>query len=134
MAKRNFNYDHPTYLTPFITTADILATTADTKGRFAAFTSMILKAVQISVITAGTGASNANLVFQRVVSGGTAITTYANVNMTTNAAGFTTNVLATGVNTLSAGDVFSVLKGADAVGVFAVSIEWLIVPGADVTA
>lgn len=132
MAKRAFNYDHSAYLTPVMTVADILATTADVKGRFAAHTTMIAKSAQITVVTAGTGASNANLVFRKIVANGTAITTFADVNLTTNAAGYTTNALLTG--TLSAGDAFSVLKGADAVGVFSCGIEWLIQPGADFTA
>ncbi len=131
MAKRDFNYDHPAYLVPVLTTCDILATTVDVKGRFAAYTTMVAKSAQITVVTAGTGASNANLVFRKIVAGGTAITTFGDVNLTTNAAGYTTNALLTG--TLSAGDAFSVLKGADAVGVFSVGVEWQIPPFAQFT-
>lgn len=131
MAQRSMQYDHPAYLVPHITTADILATTVDNKGRFAAFTTMIAKSAQCTVVIAGTGASNCDLTFRKIVSGGTAITTFGNVNMATNALGYTTNVLLTG--TLSAGDAFSVLKGADATGSFSVGIEWLIAPGANVT-
>lgn len=132
MAKRSMSYDHPAYTTPHMTTANILATTVDQTCRFAAFASMILKSAQITVVTAGTGASNCNLVFRRIVANGTAITTYADINMTTNAAGYTTNALLTG--TLSAGDAFSVLKGADATGAFAIGLEWVVAPGADITA
>lgn len=132
MAKRDFNYDHPAYLVPVLTTADILATTVDVKGRFAAHTTMIAKAAQITVVVAGTGASVCNLVFRKIVAGGTAISTFADVNMTTNAPGYTTNALLTG--TLSAGDAFSILKGVDAVGVFSIGIEWAIPPFAQFTA
>ena len=131
MAKRSMEYAHSAYLVPQITTADVIATTASSSGRFAAWTSMIAKSAQCTVVTAGTGTGNATITFQRIVANGTAITTYGSVTMSTNAAGYTTNVLLTG--TLSAGDAFSVLKGADATGVFSVGIEWLIAPGADVT-
>lgn len=132
MAKRSMEYAHPAYLVPQITTADVLATTASSSGRFAAWTTMVAKSAQITVVTAGTGTGNATVTFQKIAAAGTAITTFGQVVMSTNAAGYTTNALLTG--TLSAGDAFSVLKGADATGVFSVGIEWLIAPGADVTA
>jgi len=125
-------YAHPAYLVPHVTTADVLATTASSSGRFAAWTTMVAKSAQITVVTAGTGTGNATVTFQKIAAAGTAITTFGQVVMSTNAAGYTTNALLTG--TLSAGDAFSVLKGADATGVFSVGIEWLIAPGADVTA
>ena len=131
MATRSFQYDSPIYQIPYMTTCDILATTVDVKGRFAAFTTMVAKSAQITVVTAGTGASNCNLVFRKIVAAGTAITTFADVNMTTNAAGYTTNATLTG--TLSQGDAFSVLKGADAVGVFSIGIEWRIPMNAAIT-
>ena len=136
MAQRSMNYDHPAYTVPHITTADVLATTASSSGRFAAFTTMIAKSAQVAVITAGTGTGAGavgvnTMTFQKIATGGTAITTFALTNMTTYAAGYTTNVALTG--TLSAGDAFSVLKGAEATGVYSVGIEWLIAPGANVT-
>ena len=131
MAKRDMRYDHPAYTTPYITTADVLATTASSSGRFAAFTTMIAKSAQCTVITAGTGTGNATITFQKIVAGGTAITTFAQAVMGTQAAGVTTNVLLTG--TLSTGDAFSALKGADATGVFCVGLEWLIPAGAQLT-
>lgn len=136
MAKRSMEYAHAAYLTPHMTQADVPATTASSVGRFSAFTTMIAKAAQIAVVTAGTGTGAvgvgvATLTFQKIATGGTAITTFAAVAMSTNAAGYTTNVLLTG--TLSAGDAFSVLKGAEATGVWTIGIEWLIAPGADLT-
>jgi hypothetical protein len=131
MATHSMEYDHPAYTVPHLTTADVLATTASSSGRFAAFTTMIPKSAQCTVVTAGTGTGNATITFQKIVASGTAITTFGSVTMSTNAAGYTTNVALTG--TLSAGDAFSVLKGADATGVFSVGIEWLIAPGASIT-
>ena len=131
MATRGFSYDAPAYQVPYVTTADILATTADVKGRFAAFTTMVAKAAFISVVVAGTGASNCNLVFQKRSATGTALTTFADINLTTNAIGYTTNILLTG--TLSQNDVFSIVKGADAVGAFAIGVEWNLQNGATVT-
>ncbi len=131
MAKRSMEYAHAAYLVPQMEGIDVPATTVAAQ-RFAAYTAMILKSATFTVVTAGTGTGNATLTLTRQAQGGSALTTYTQITLSTNAAGYTTNVLLTG--TLSAGDVFTVLKGADATGVFAGSIEYLIAPGADVTA
>jgi len=95
---------------------------------------MTPKALQVTVITAGTGTGNATVAMVKIASGGTAITTHTPlVVMSTNAAGYTTNVVTTGGN-ISAGDIVYVQHGADATGVFAVGMEFVLVPGADVTA
>jgi hypothetical protein len=124
-------YAHPAYLVPILTTADCLATTVFQSGRFAAFTTMIAKSAQVTVVTAGTDTVIPTLTFRKIAALGTAITTLGSVNMSTNAAGYTTNVLLTG--TCSAGDAFSVLKGADATAIFSIGVEWLIAPGSNVT-
>ena len=130
MAKNSgFNYDHPAYVTPMLTQADVLATTGSISGRFAAFTTMVAKSAQFTVVTAGTGAEV--IAVRSIAAAGTAITTLGSVTLGTNAAGYTTNVLLTG--TLGVGDAFSVLKGADAVGIASVGVEWLISPGATTT-
>ena len=129
MATHAMEYDHPAYTTPIVTQADIVATTGSSSGRFAAFTTMIAKSATFTVVTAGTGATV--ITAQKIVASGTAISTFGTVTLGTNAAGYTTNVALTG--TLSAGDAFSVLKGADAVGVASVGIEWLFDPGASFT-
>ncbi len=131
MAKRSMEYAHPVYLVPHITTADVIATTATKAGRFAAWTTMIAKSAQITVVTAGTDTVVPSLTFQNIAAGGTAITTFGIMTYGTQAAGFTTNILLTG--TLGIGDAFSVLKGVDATGVVSIGIEWLISPGANVT-
>ncbi len=131
MAKRSMEYAHSAYLVPQLVPVDIPATTV-AFDRFAAYASLVLKAAQFTVVTAGTGTGINTLTLTRQASGGSALTTYTQVSMSTQAAGYTTNVLLTG--TLSAGDVFTTLKGAEATGVIAGSIEYLIAPGADVTA
>jgi hypothetical protein len=127
-------YDHPAYTSVQTEGAEVPATTASRVGRFAAFTALTMKSITASVITAGTGTGNATVQLEKVAAGGTAISTLAFVVMSTNAAGFTTNVLCTGAGiTCAAGDVISFLKGADATGVFAVAVEFTITPGGSVT-
>lgn len=131
---KNMAYDHPAYTAVHPWGAEVPATTASRVGRFAAFTAMTVKSIQATVITAGTGTGNATVQLEKVAAGGTAISTLAFVVMSTNAVGFTTNVLATGAGvTCAVGDVISFLKGADATGVFAVGAEIVLTPGASVT-
>jgi len=130
---KNMAYDHPNYTAVHMAGAANTAGATATSLRFAAFTSMIAKSLTTTVITAGTGTGNATVLAQKIAAGGTAITTLGPlVVMGTNAAGFTTNVLMTN-GAISAGDVVSVLHGADAVSVFAVGLEWVITPGGSVT-
>lgn len=127
-------YDHPAYLVPQLGgAAEIPATTVSRSNRFAAFTAMTIKSFQATVITAGTGTGNATVQLEKVASGGTAISTLGIVTLSTNAAGYTTNVICTGANTCTVGDVISFLKGADATGVFAVGLELVLTPGASLT-
>jgi hypothetical protein len=114
--------------------AEITATTAFRTARFAAFTAAAIKSFQATVITAGTGTGNATVQLEKLAAGGTAISTLGIVTLGTQAAGYTTNVLCTGANTCTAvGDVISWVKGADATGVFAVGLEFVITPGASLT-
>lgn len=134
MAKQSMAYDHPAYLSRLAFGGLNAAGASATSGRFAAWAAMTPKALQVSVITAGTGTGNATVTLVKIAAGGTAITTHSPlVTMSTNAAGYTTNVVCTGGN-IGAGDVVYVQHGADATGVFAVGIELVLVPGADVTA
>lgn len=133
MATENMAYDDPVYrariLVPGLNAAGASAKT----NRFAAFAAMAPKSMQITVVVAGTGASNANVALVAISAGGTAITTYSsNVNVTTNAAGFTTNVVCTG--TIPAGADVYVEHGADATHVFTIGLEMKIAAGVNVTA
>ncbi len=68
----------------------------------------------------------------KIAAGGTAITTLGPlITMSTNAAGFTTNVLQTGA--IVAGDDVYVQAGADATGVWTIGLELVITPGASVS-
>jgi hypothetical protein len=125
-------YDHPAYTTVDFSGSTNTAGATATQGRFAAFTTMIAKSLTATVVTAGTGTGNATLTAQKIAAGGTAISTFGQLLMSTNAAGYTTNLLLTN-GTISAGDVVSILGGADATGVWACGLELVIAPGASVT-
>jgi hypothetical protein len=132
---KNMQYDHPAYTVPRFIGGASAAGASSTPVRFAAFTAMVARSLTITAIVAGTGTANCTTTVEKVASGGTAITTLAQVVMSTNAAGYTTNVaLYTNANsTLAAGDVLRVQNGADATSVLAVGIEYVLVPGASVT-
>ncbi len=130
---KSMSYDHPAYLVPQTAGAEITATTVFRTARFAAFTAAAIKSFQATVITAGTGTGNATVQLEKLAAGGTAISTLGIVTLGTQAAGYTTNVLCTGGTNVAVGDVISWLKGADATGVFAVGLEFVITPGASLT-
>ena len=131
MAKRSMEYAHAAYLVPQVTGIDVPATTVAQVGRVAAWTTMIAKSCQITVLTAGTDTVIPTLTFRKINT--TSTTVIGTANLSTNAAGYTTNVLFTN-GTFATGDVFVAVKGADATAVFGGGVEWLISPGADVTA
>ena len=132
MATKNMAYDHSAYLTPIVIPGINAAGASAKTCRFSAFTTLLAKSMQATVVTAGTGTGNATLNLVKIAQGGTAITTLGPlVTMSTNAAGYTTNAVCTG--TISAGDDVYVQHGADATGVFTLGLELLIAPGANVT-
>jgi hypothetical protein len=102
-------YDHPDYTTTKLFGGTAVAGASGIPIRFAAVAAMVAKSGTITVVTAGTGTGNATVTFTKIASGGTAITTLAQVVMSTLAAGITTNVaLNTNANsTFAAGDVSS---------------------------
>lgn len=132
---KNFAYDHPDYVTTKLFGGSAAAGASGISLRFAAITSMVARSGQVTVHTAGTGTGNATITFQKIAAGGTAITTLAQVAISTNAAGFTTNVaLNTSANsTFAAGDIVMVQQGADATGIWAVGLECRLTPGANLT-
>jgi hypothetical protein len=133
MATKNMAYDSPVYQSPVVVPGFNAAGAAAKSCRFSAFTTLIPKALQATVVVAGTGTGNCTLNLVKIAAGGTAITTLGSlVTMSTNAAGYTTNILATG--TISAGDDVYVQHGADATSVFTLGLECYIAPGANVTA
>jgi len=138
MATKSMAYDHPEYLvTKTMGFGGEIAATASAKtNRVCAYAAANVKAVVVSVITAG-GTVNAIDVV-RQATGGTALTTLASISsiIGTSAGGYTTYALMTGTNTtLAQGDIIWAQKGSgDGVGVYAVGIECVMVPGASITA
>lgn len=129
MTRKNFSYDHPAYLTPGNFSGSLLAGASSLSPRFVAHANSRLTAVHFTTVTVGTGAAtDAKALF--VISQGTATTTTA--LFTTTAAIYSTRAIAT--NSLARGDVVYVSKGTDATEVGAVALEYLITPGADVSA
>ena len=118
-------YDAPAYLA-VLTVGGQLSGNAGKVG-YAAFTTMLLKSVQINLQTAGT-AADAKTLF--IVRQGTATT--KTVLKTDTAAVGGANYAQTA--TLSAGDSCYVAKGADATEVGQCSFELVLTPGAAVTA
>ena len=132
MATENHAYDAPMYQVPLVIPGLNAAGASAKTCRFAAFTTLLPKSLQATVVVAGTGTGNCTLNVVKIASGGTAITTLgALIAMSTNAAGFTTNVVCTG--TISQGDDVYVQHGADATSVFTLGLEVRINPGANVT-
>lgn len=128
---KNMAYDHPSYTSVHLFGGVNAAGANSVQARFAAFTSLLPKSLTASVITAGTGTGNATLTLVKVL--GTNTSSYCTVTMGTAAAGVTTNVLCTSTVPVAAGEVLHVQGGADATGVWATGIEYVIQPGASVT-
>lgn len=129
MATKSMAYDHTVYQQR-VTSASTTTAGANVSARFAAFTAMLAKSAQITVVTAGTGTGNYTLQVSKVT--GTTTTSLASVTLGTSAIGVTTN-LTLGNTALAQGDLLNVLGGADAVGLAAVTYECVVTPGANVT-
>lgn len=126
MATKNMSYDNPAYQAVAQTPVGTLSGAAGVTQRFAAVTTTLIKSINVTYVTAGTVADAKTLL---VVSQGTSTTTTV-LHTRTAATGVVTT---TRTDTLSAGDVAYVLKGADATEVSAVTLETVILPGASVT-
>ncbi len=137
-------YDHPAYEVPICIplTTGTLASGA-LAGRFAAYTSTILKAAQLTVGVAGTNTSTVALV--KVAVAGTTTTTIANIIVGTGSSTATgavtalgttqglTGYFSLGTTTLLQGDTVAFLNGIDLNLNLAVGIEAYLVPGASLT-
>ncbi len=137
---KNASYDNPAYLA-VIPVLLGNATGANSTNRFTAWTTMLLKSVQISPVVAGTS-TNAVFNLIRVTGTSTGTDTTALSTTTTLLATFTNNqqvaknVLtstSTAIGTLVAGDVIWVAQATDATIQFAASAEIVLSPGASVT-
>ncbi len=137
MATKSMAYDHPAYLVPQTYTGEIIATASAKTARFAAFTALQLKSITVTVVTAGGTANTIDLI--RQATGGTALTTMATISnvIGTSVGGVTTYAVMThaSAGSLAQGDVLYATKGsADGTGVYAVAVEYVVTPGASVTA
>lgn len=126
MATKNMSYDHPAYLAVGQAPLGTLSGASGVTQRFAAVATTLIKSVNVTYVTAGTVADAKTLL---VVSQGTATTT--NVLHTRTA--LVGVVTATRTETLSAGDVAYLLKGADATEVSCATLELVLVPGASIS-
>ena len=137
MATKSMAYDHPAYLVLAAGPGGEIAAAASSKtARWVAPTAVQVKSLTASVITAGGTVNVVQLVKQ--ATGGTALTTLASLATVigTSVGGYTTYALMTGAGTsLVQGDILWAEKGsADGVGVYAVGVECVLVPGANLTA
>lgn len=129
MAQRNFSYDHEAYITPMVMSQTIAAGSGTT-ARFAAFADEIAMCLVLKPAVASTSADT--------------VTVYAVTNTTTKTLGVTTIASAqttfsrleftTASRTLTQGDEIRIVKGTDATVAYAAAVEFLVVPGANVSA
>jgi hypothetical protein len=128
MGTRNMAYDHPAYTAVGSFSASAAAG-ASASLRFAAFADMIARTLWIKPATPATSADT--------------VTVFAVTNTTTKTLGVTTIAsaqttfarleLTTASRTLTAGDELRVTLGTDATKVYAVGVDYTLVPGANLT-
>mgnify|MGYP001591771812 FL=1 len=129
MATRNFSYDHPAYTSVHAANlGSVAAGSGAASQRFVAHANLQLKAVNYSTLVAGTGAAT-DVKSLYIVRQGTATNTFALA--TTTAALYVLNVTSTA--TMAKGDAAYVQKGTDATETGSASLEYVIIPCADVT-
>lgn len=135
MATRSMSYEHAAYTSVYPVNSAI--TTAGASGvgsKFVAFTSMLMKSATIMVQVAGTttaAAANDYTFFK--VSGTTTTSVGYSGNLGTTVA-FTVGTNVTLAGTLAQGEMICSKHGTDATQTAQITYEFLIRPGADVTA
>ncbi len=134
MATKSMSYDNAAYLARQVGAVTALAAATAVKGKYVAFTDMLLKSVTAVVTIAGTtdGAAAA-ITFSHV--SGTSTTSVGIITFGTGAIYETsTNVLlASGTTVMAQGDMVVGKGGADATLVVDLAYEMLVVPRANVT-
>ena len=132
-------YDHPAYEVPVAVPIAYGTLASGGIAKFAAWTSMILKACTLTVATAGTNTSTVSII--RVTAAGTATSTLAQVIIGTGivvgtsistAAGATVS-MGLGTTVCAAGDIIGLYNGIDLTLGLAVGIEAYVQPGANLT-
>jgi len=129
MATKSMAYDHPAYLVPQTVGGGIPAGVS-AQFKFAAWTTMLLKSIQIAADGAGTGAA-ADVVLLHKINNGTSTTSLANLGTWTAGQFSPTNYV--GTHTFSRGDLIALTKGTDGTVKYTAGIEMYLSPGADVT-
>jgi hypothetical protein len=135
-------YDHPVYLAvlPYSFATGTAPASTTITNKFVAFTSTIIKSVQLTQVFAETNTNTVSV--YKVAVAGTTTSTVAQVIMGTNLAQ-TATIMGTaqgqtgnfslGTTTLLQGDYIGFITGTDVSISVAVSIEAYLVPGANVT-
>lgn len=124
MATKDMAYDHPAY--QVVMPLGFHLTGSGGTGKFAAWSTMLVKSYQVTPFTAGT--SNDVVTVYKL--SGTTTTTHA---IATFGSGSQTTQNVVGTFTLAKGDAISIVKGTDATAVLAAGIELAIVPTSVVT-
>lgn len=128
MATKSMSYDHPTYTVRQATAINLPATAASiSAGKFMAFTSMKIKSIQAGVVIAGTATAAGYDILNGTSSVGGFLAG-------TSAAGSVLTAIASDITLSSGGFLDIKTKAASATLAAAVTIEYEIVPGAEVTA
>lgn len=132
MAATNSRYDHPVYMDRVLVSESVGAAGINGALRFCAYTDMLVKSVNIKPTTAGTTAAQV-FALKKILAANTTTTTVALTTYGSAAAGGTT-IVPTTTLTLAVGDACLIDNaGTDATGVYAVSVELQVVPGASYT-
>lgn len=127
MTTRGMAYDHPAYVSPLLFGGQMSGSGGAVS--FAAFADMIARALNVKPVTAGTSADTVTVL-------GITGTTTRTLGVTTLASAQTAGTrieLTTGSNTLTALDAVRIVKGTDATGLVAASLEAYVRPGAALT-
>ena len=136
MATKSQRYDHPAYTVPQAVSVDAAAGSAAVGGKFTAFTTLLLKSATLTVTTAGTttAAASNNYTFQIRGTATTSVGAVANLGTTGAYTPGTNVVLGGGTTTMTQGETLVAVRGTDATAAAAVTYEFLINPGANITA
>lgn len=133
MALKSMSYDHPAYTVPRTQAYEIAAGSATVGAKFAAFTTMLLKSATLVVTVAGTStAAAANDYTISKVNGTTTTSVGYSGNLGTTVA-YTLGTQFAITGTMTKGELLVAKRGTDATCTAAITYEFLLSPGADVT-
>lgn len=129
MATKAMSYDHPAYIAVGMFGSETAVGANGVTDKFAAFTALKLKSIQYTPRIASTAAGSQPLLYTK---SGTATATQT-LTALTSAAVATFNSILSDL-AMAAGDICWVTHGTDATAAMAVGIEYVVTPGATVTA